>query len=57
MTTKDLINKLKQYPEDTCIRIEIEDLTTDENFWLNQIEYNKGSGYEIAPEIVLKGGL
>ena len=57
MTTKDLINKLKQYPEDTCIRIEIEDLTTDENFWLNEIEYNKGSGYEIAPEIVLKGSL
>jgi hypothetical protein len=57
MLVKDLINELKQYPIDTCIRIEIEDLTTDENFWLNEIEYNNGSGYEIAPEIVLKGSL
>jgi hypothetical protein len=57
MKVKELIDKLKQYPKDTCIRIEIEDLTTDENFWLNQIEYNKGSGYEIYPEIVLKGSL
>jgi hypothetical protein len=29
---------------------------TFEDF-VNEIEYNKGSGYEIAPEIVLKGGL
>jgi hypothetical protein len=57
MTTKDLFNKLKQYPKDTCIRIEIEDLTIDGNFWLNEIEYNKGSGYEISPEIILKGCL
>lgn len=57
MRVKELIDKLKQYPKDTCIRIEIEDLTTDENFWLNQIEYNKGSGYEMYPEIVLKGSL
>ncbi len=57
MLVKDLIKKLRQCPKDTCIRIEIEDLTTDENFWLNEIEYNKGSGYEIAPEIVLKGSL
>jgi hypothetical protein len=57
MKVKELIQKLKQYPKDTCIRIEIEDLTKDENFWLNEIDYNSGSGYEIAPEIVLKGSL
>lgn len=53
MKIKDLIKKLKQYPQDTCIRIEIEG--EEENFWLDEIEYNCGSGYELNPEIVLKG--
>jgi hypothetical protein len=57
MLIKDLIKKLKQYPKDTCIRIEIKDITTEENFWLNEIEYNHGSGYELHPEIVLRGNL
>jgi hypothetical protein len=57
MLVKDLIKKLRQYPKDTCIRIEIKDQTTNENFWLSEIEYNYGSGYELYPEIVLKGNL
>jgi hypothetical protein len=57
MLVKDLIKKLKQYPKDTCIRIEIKDQLADENFWLNEIEYNKGSGYELHSEIVLRGDL
>jgi hypothetical protein len=56
MLVKDLIQKLKQYPKDTCVRIEIENLT-DENLWLNEINYNSGSGYELHPEVVLKGSL
>ena len=51
MLVKDLIQKLKQYPKDTCVRIEIE------NLWLNEINYNSGSGYELHPEVVLKGSL
>lgn len=57
MLVKDLIKKLKQYPKDTCIRIEIKDQTTNENFWLSEIDYNQGSGYELHPEIVLRGDL
>jgi hypothetical protein len=57
MKVKDLIKKLNQYPKNTCIRIEIKDQLTDENYWLNEIEYNHGSGYELHPEIVLRGDL
>ena len=57
MLVKDLIKKLKQYPKDTCIRIEIKDQLTDENFWLTEIDYNQGFGYELHKEIVLKGSL
>ena len=57
MLVKDLIKNLKQCPKDTCIRIEIKDQTTEENFWLSEIEYNHGSGYELHPEIVLRGDL
>jgi hypothetical protein len=57
MTINELIKKLKQYPKNTCIRLEIDDLNIDENFWLSKIEYNKGSGYELYPEVVLKGEL
>ena len=57
MLVKDLIKKLKQYPKNTCIRIEIKDQLIDENFWLSEIEHNHGSGYELHPEIVLRGNL
>jgi hypothetical protein len=57
MLVKELIKKLKQYPKDTCIRIEIKDQITNENFWLSEINYNQGSGYELHPEIVLRGDL
>ena len=57
MKIKDLIKKLNQYPQDTCIRIEIKDQLADENFWLSEIEYNHGSGYELHSEIVLRGDL
>ena len=57
MLVKDLIKKLKQYPKNTCIRIEIKDQLTDENFWLSEIEHNHGSGYVLHPEIVLRGDL
>jgi hypothetical protein len=57
MKIKDLIKKLNQYPKDTCIRIEIKDQLADENFWLSEIEYNHGSGYELHSEIVLRGDL
>jgi hypothetical protein len=57
MLVKELIKKLKQYPKDTCIRIEIKDQITNENFWLSEIDYNQGSGYELHPEIVLRGDL
>ena len=33
------------------------DELTDENFWLSEIEHNHGSGYELHPEIVLRGDL
>ena len=57
MLVKDLIKKLKQYQKNTCIRIEIRDQLTEENYWLDEIEYNHGSGYELHPEIVLRGDL
>ena len=57
MKIKYLIKKLNQYPKDTGIRIEIKDQLADENFWLSEIEYNHGSGYELHSEIVLRGDL
>ena len=80
MYVKDLIKKLKKYPDNTCVRVRIDDsfwnnLPYEENkikmtkklkwviddalgmpnYWVEHIETDTSSDWELYPEITLWG--
>lgn len=56
MEVKELINILKQYPQDLSVRVINTDFDDDVNLWVNDTECHAtgSSGYELSGEVILK---
>ena len=56
MTVSELIETLKQYPQDLPVRVINTDFDDDVNLWVNDTECHAtgSSGYEISGEVILK---
>ena len=60
MDVKELIKRLKQYPQDLPVRVQKSvpkiDPYYDVNFWVNDTECHAtgNSGYELSGEVILK---
>lgn len=55
MNVKELIEKLKEVPQDLPIRVEPIDENVEDNAWVVLVEYSETgqSGYEVSGEVII----